>query len=739
MADYRKWLVAFALVAILLGFAPTALAVTGTGGGGAPLTCSASSAPRDVRGEGVTELVGDVVITCTGGSPTGAGQPVSLSSVHVQLQVPITSRTLGTAADGNTVSGTTVTPNSAISLTSEATLMVDEPYPHAPFPQGVAAIPGSPQQQIGCIATGGQVGNNPYVTGATVGQCDILGDGTGTYTYAGGGNGIPVAQYNTFQGVVNANLTTGLATINFNGVPLDPPGTNNQRIIRITNIRGDMTGLLGPTNSASGVPVVETISITATGNFIVPTSVVTVAYVFQGLQSGAVKGSSGTQCVAGGSPFSITFAEGFVDSFKTAQITTMDASAAGPNQQLNSIRNDATAGSTGGFTTQNIPFVNYYTESGFTPTPSNSFPLNGQSSSAAANSIGVADTGTRFLITVNNLQNGVTVTFPAVVNGAAVGSPNLTLYSVPKANSDGTGGTPVGTGSGIALAGSWVAGGSATSQFVVYEVVADDPTQLESVVVSPAVAWTPNLVKGIPALGPGATASIATATVSFAPIAADRPGQPLPTNNGAANSTTIGSLPRFISTAAAPSAALTIYPCSCNLLYPWVVSGAGTGFDTGLVVVNTSISPTVWPAQAKPGTTETGTVTLWFTGTQAGAAIQDANYPAGTAADPPIVLPPGCALALVLSSGSSIECAASITPAGEGKISTAVTTGFVGYIIATTTFQYCHGVAYVSPLGNPFAGSYYVAIELDTPFWASGISGVSNFNRTGQFGESQGH
>ncbi len=71
-------------------------------------------------------------------------------------------------------------------------------------------------------------------------------------------------------------------------MPLDPPGSQNERIIRITNIRGDMTGLLGPNNSANGVPVQETVSISGSSNFTVPASVVTVAYVYQGLQSGGV-------------------------------------------------------------------------------------------------------------------------------------------------------------------------------------------------------------------------------------------------------------------------------------------------------------------------------------------------------------------------------------------------------------------------------------------------------------------
>ena len=46
-----------------------------SGGGGAPLVCSAntSSLPT-LRSEGLTEVVGDIVIACTGGLPLPPGQ-----------------------------------------------------------------------------------------------------------------------------------------------------------------------------------------------------------------------------------------------------------------------------------------------------------------------------------------------------------------------------------------------------------------------------------------------------------------------------------------------------------------------------------------------------------------------------------------------------------------------------------------------------------------------------------------
>jgi hypothetical protein len=331
------------------------------------------------------------------------------------------------------------------------------------------------------------------------------------------------------------------------------------------------------------------------------------------------------------------------------------------------------------------------------------------------------------------------LTFPAAVSGGS-NSPNLELWIVPNANADGTGGTPS-PSSGVALAGSWTATGAATSAFVVYEVVADDPNQIEQATITPTVAWK---LSNPPALGLGnASSSTAGATVSFAPLEADAsgfvpPGSPLPTNNGKVNTAKIGSLPRFKSTAPGLSNLLIIYPCSCNLLFPWVVQGQGTQFETGLVVANTSADP----ASSSTGyanwtpTDQTGATTLWFFGTRTGSTAQIVRepHPAGTAADPPIIVPAGCALEYILSYGSALNCAAPLL-AGitEGSISTAPGTGFVGYIIATSTFQYCHGVAYVNDINDPYHGAYYEAIEMDTPFF------LNSLTRTGQWGEMQGH
>src|ERR1700676_1061816 len=91
MADFRKWIFAFALVALLLSVG-TANAQTGQ----QAFTCVANAGnPVIVRVEGITELVGDLLLQCNGGVPTNAGQQIPVSNVALTLNTNITSRLIG--------------------------------------------------------------------------------------------------------------------------------------------------------------------------------------------------------------------------------------------------------------------------------------------------------------------------------------------------------------------------------------------------------------------------------------------------------------------------------------------------------------------------------------------------------------------------------------------------------------------------------------------------------------------
>jgi len=60
----------------LLVAAASLLAAFAVSAGAQPITCSASTTPRLNRTAGNTELLGDIVLNCTGGLPTPAGSAV---------------------------------------------------------------------------------------------------------------------------------------------------------------------------------------------------------------------------------------------------------------------------------------------------------------------------------------------------------------------------------------------------------------------------------------------------------------------------------------------------------------------------------------------------------------------------------------------------------------------------------------------------------------------------------------
>src|SRR5262245_17643988 len=102
MSDFRKLLLAFAAVTVLSGIASAQVTP--------PITFNTTGRPLTVRAEGLTEQVGDVVMSCTGGTPTPAGQSVPQVNISVTLSTNITSRLL---ADPIT----------------EALLFIDDPQP----------------------------------------------------------------------------------------------------------------------------------------------------------------------------------------------------------------------------------------------------------------------------------------------------------------------------------------------------------------------------------------------------------------------------------------------------------------------------------------------------------------------------------------------------------------------------------------------------------------------------------
>ena len=146
--NFRRFITAIALLALCVGLASAQVQVgtIGTGGAGA-LSCSASvAAPPLLRSEGITDLIGDIVLTCTGGpaptitTPTATAIPTA--NITVSLGTNVTSRILDTTTNA-----------------SEALLLVDEPGSNL---AGVVAGSGPLAPQTNCT--------NP-LSGATSGSC----------------------------------------------------------------------------------------------------------------------------------------------------------------------------------------------------------------------------------------------------------------------------------------------------------------------------------------------------------------------------------------------------------------------------------------------------------------------------------------------------------------------------------------------------------------------------------------
>ena len=77
MADFRKWIFAFAVLALMLGASTVNAQVIPPGGGAASVVCNLNPAnPTIVSAENISALVGDYVLICNGGTPTPAGTAI---------------------------------------------------------------------------------------------------------------------------------------------------------------------------------------------------------------------------------------------------------------------------------------------------------------------------------------------------------------------------------------------------------------------------------------------------------------------------------------------------------------------------------------------------------------------------------------------------------------------------------------------------------------------------------------
>ncbi len=742
MADFRRCLYALALVALLAGLTVPASAQTfqcGTNTSNVPL----------VRAEGFTELLGDILLDCTGGIPTPPGQTVPTVNLTVALDQGV-----------NITSQVTAVLSGVEFL--EALVIIDEP--------NSSSNPTRPLLNCGRTEA-------PDNTAAGVGVCSITGDGNhgggalgaaNTYDGTAASAGNPGGHPNVFQGRSFRLIGGAPNQMVFAGLPIDPPGTicPNQssqpvchRIIRITNIRGDATAVAvvsttntRPINASlnsnpfSGLPVdnqsrpIATVQLGLSGGLNAP--------MLSFIQCSSLQ--SQTQNLVW------TFQESFNNVFKPQSLTqTLNNGVAKPSYAYTGGVGLSGAPNTtqGVALNQNVPGAVYDSESGFVnkfaaaqgDNPAN--PLTGTAgagipfTNAGGASIsaglpnglnvaqaGIATQGTRLWLGFSAIQGGSTVAVPNVINLVNVigGGTTGVAVLINNTSASGFGGTPAG-------AGSTTVAGSGTAGFAVYEVFFANPSALEKASITMAVSGAPNLPLNLPT--PGAPPSQVNG--SFAPFYTPTPGVheaagPAPPEVIGIPGATVGTLPipRFLQLQA-PVTLFQINRCSCNLLFPYVTNSPSTGgaFDTGIAIANTSFDPGT--ANGFSASQQSGPVQLWFYSKNATPPAEP-NFGGGQ-------LNTQCT-----NSASPGSCTGTLTsiPAGgylvyslffggsaPGVVSGSVlqpAPGFTGYIIAQARFQYCHGFAYISKQGAGFndptnTSMGYLAIVLDRP--AGTISG----------------
>ncbi len=714
MADFRKWLFALAVVALLAGLTVPASAQQNT------VICTVQSATDNlIRSQGYTEQVGDVVLACTGGVPTLAGGNVN--GVNIQIfvsSVNITSQITQPVSGGGSF--------------SEALLIIDEP--NSP------TNPTVPLLNCGntAPATNEQV-NNP-------GVCSIASTGVASQTYNG-----TAGHPNVFQGRQALGSLVNNSIV-FQGVPFDPPGTLT-RTLRFTNVRvnANQLGIQNPT-----AQVTVTMGITSSGSASLPINILSlpVATIQNGLTVSTIQTESFAQCIANNahvtgsfasnaptfvnnSPF-IRFAEGFSSSWKVKNIAQTLSATTGATG--NGTPNSSSPygfvydGSTVNYpadVNQNVPGFNYFTETGFqnnaaytmpTPinppygggTPGNNVTAvfqpftNATSMPTGFATAGHATQGTRLALTLSNLPLGVTLYVPPVLflwrqghtytggtpdvnDGSATGVAVLT-------STDSFGDTAYNPPSGLTGGGSPLTAVSQTNggALIVYEILFTDPFSNEYMDVPIVVSFSPNLSAN-PPLGLPQPNVQAAYTGGFAPFETVLTAVPITTD----------PIPRFFYQNQGGNI-FSIARCSCNLLFPFVTQQFG--YDTGIAIANTSSDPF---GIAQP---QSGTVTFNYYG------ITGTNNPPPTAqttsASTPVLT--GTVLVYTLSNGNP---AVGLDNRGAN---------FTGYLITQAQFQYCHGFAFISALNagptSPGISEGYLALVLD----------LGQLPRTGITGETLG-
>jgi hypothetical protein len=550
MTAFRKIMLALTVLALCVAGANAQVNGTTSTSSFACTAGYGASVPT-VRSEGISELVGDILITCSGGTPTTPGAQIPQVNVTVNLNTQVTSRLLGNASGVNA---------------SEALLLIDEP---ANLGSGAYATSGWGPAQAQVLCTTPATGCVSYsgYTAASIGASPAF-NGPVMVNAQGGSAGIAA---NVYQGVVNSDGKS----VTFYGVPFMAPGTTGVRTFRITNIRANASAVPAGATSIGSIQALVSEYYVPLGNPQFPIATVTQGlapslYASNGTSTTGSTGASLSQC-NGTTYFAslLRYHSNFGTAFKTRVVNGQSGTAA----------------------SQWLPGGQYLgvSESGLI--------LNGSGTTGAPAAIpsantyaGLADYGTRFQAVFNNVPSGVTVyvstnnvnangtsgqvsqatggnTFAQLVVSST--SPENLLNAAPTLSA--TGSTTTSALTAINYVAFTPAAGT-NSVTAVWEVINSNTSTLQNFDFDVWLQYSANVINNSPA--PGAI----TVSLSYAPLS---------TTTSASSTATI---PRFIDSGAADNKIIaTVATCTTSLLFPYITTV--TGFDTGIAISNTTADP----------------------------------------------------------------------------------------------------------------------------------------------------
>jgi hypothetical protein len=713
MTAIRKLFLALAGVTVLTS-GTTAFAQVVTQPSPTEIACNASAIPTLVRVQGKTEQIGDIILTCTGGTPTAATLQVPTANFSIQTSQPlpgVTSKELGVNLP---------VVNGGYPFV-ESVLAINDPIPTAGAASPITYINGAPSNlPVPPLPTSPAPNACPASnTGSCLNTGNGIGGGAVGNSYGYGSN------YNIFQGYLTPDGVT-----HFDGIPIDAPGTNSSFTIRITNIKIDATLLASYVNTntvfqSQNVPVTASVAITGTQQLATELlSGIVVGFPANGIYANQpVTIPYSAVCTPNGA-FSVDVMEGHAAAFK---------------RQNNAVAT-VVAGTTTPFppTPQDSFASQYYTESGYY----NPALAGHNFAGTGPDTVGLATQGTRIYVLFQGIPANTTVYLPTVAylyGGSTVDVPSW-LYANPAVYgsshpsgavalvttaADGSGainpiaptttvpgispttapppGVPDQTVGGIGGQAAITVTGT-TTYIAVYEVLWSDPTANETLHIPGAVIYT----AGAPTYT--VPPSYLTATPSLAPISGTVQGNK---PDVGAYTTADYTYPRFTPGTIAPLNEYYLIGCQCDLLFPYIVDQAG--LTTGVAIANTSVDPYGDTGQA-------GYVSLYF--------YPDAGSTVGTVGTP-LVATTANKIAggdefLMVVGGTGYDAdptTGKMLP--DPGFSVGQTAGFQGYMIAITGFQYCHGYAFITDTSVDKLAEGYLALVLDESFLArTGNSGT---------------